>query len=233
MILSTGSSVIKMKFTEDDVSAMVAKSREACKRLRKLGMLWKTVATHHLKELRHLRAVEKLVTWRRSYGFDRCDARDKLWVHGPLPSTPEQTTTSMWADLSALKQAISMSGKDRSRQRVKSLFNEPEQGIVSLTDEEFAMLKRMIVERRGRDAAHVIVAPIDTAQPCSPRSRSSKLSFDVRVCMERNDEGRMDPERGQLESPSRLVRILKHPDRSASPTGRWDESLPTAACSPA
>ena len=77
MTFSTGSSVIKIKFTEDDVSAMIAKSREACKRLRKLGMIRKTVATHRLKELRHLRAVEKLATWRRSYGFDRCDARDE------------------------------------------------------------------------------------------------------------------------------------------------------------
>ena len=34
MTFSTGSSVIKMKFTEDDVWAMIAESREACKRLR-------------------------------------------------------------------------------------------------------------------------------------------------------------------------------------------------------
>ena len=72
----------------------------------------------------------------------------------------------------------------------------------SPTDEEFTKLKRTIVERRGRAAAHVVVALIDSAQLCSPRSRSSKISFDVRVRMERNDEGRMDPERGQLESQS-------------------------------
>ena len=61
-----------------------------------------------------------------------------------------------------------MSGKDRSRQRVKSFINELEQGTASLTDEEFARLKRMVVEKRGRDVAHVTIAPIDTAQPCSP-----------------------------------------------------------------
>ena len=44
--------------------------------------------------------------------------------------------------------------------------------------------------------------PVDTAQPCSHRSRSSEVSFDVRVCMERNDEGTMNPERDQLEPPS-------------------------------
>ena len=95
-----------------------------------------------------------------------------------------------------------MSGKERSRQRVMSFINELDQGSASLTDEEFAMLKHMIVERRGRNAAHVTVALIYTAQPCSPRSRSSKISLDVRVCMERNDEGKMNLERGYLEQSS-------------------------------
>ena len=84
----------------------------------------------------------------------------------------------------------------------REFINELEQGTASLTDEEFARLKRMIVERRGRDAAQVAIAPIDTAELCSPRSRCSEISFDARVYMERNDEGRINPERGQLESPS-------------------------------
>ena len=63
-------------------------------------------------------------------------------------------------------------------------IDELDQGTASLTDKEFAMLKRMIEERRGRNAAHATVAPIDTARPCSPRSRSSEISFDVRVRME-------------------------------------------------
>ena len=49
-----------MDYTECDVTAKLAESRYASKRMRKLGMLWKTVATHHLKELRHLRTVENL-----------------------------------------------------------------------------------------------------------------------------------------------------------------------------
>ena len=80
-------------------------------------------------------------------------------------------------------------------------MNEIEPGTASFTDEEFATLKR-IVERRGRDTGHIAVATIDTAQPCSPRSRSSEISFAVRACMERNDKGRMDPEQGQLEQSS-------------------------------
>ena len=64
---------------------------------------------------------------------------------------------------------------------------------------EFARLERMIMERRGRAAAHVVVAPIDTAQPCNPRSSCSEISFDVHIFMERNTQGRMNPEPGQLE----------------------------------
>ena len=108
MTFSTGSGM--MKHTEDEISAMITESREACKHLWKLGMIRKTVATHRLKGLRHLRAVEKLATWRRTYGFDRLDG-DGHWVHGPLPPTPEQITASIWSSLKELKDSISMSGK--------------------------------------------------------------------------------------------------------------------------
>ena len=68
----------------------------------------------------------------------------------------------MWSDLNASKDAVSTSEKERSRQRVNNYINELGQGTLSLTDVEFARLKQ-IVERRGRDAAHVTVAPVDTA----------------------------------------------------------------------
>ena len=121
MTFSTGSScVMEMKYSEDEMSAIIAESREAYKRLQKLGMIRKTVATHRLKKLRHLHAAEKLATWRRTYGFDRLEDGDARWVHGPLPPTPEQITASMWSDLNALKDAIS--GKDGSGQKAKSLL---------------------------------------------------------------------------------------------------------------
>ena len=105
-------------------------------------------------------------------------------------------------------------------------INELGQGTASVTDEEFAMLKRMIVERRGRDAAHVTVAPIDTTQPCSHRSRSLEVSFDVCVCMETNNEGRMDPERDQLESPSAGTGF-ETPGQQCLPN--WETERTTAA----
>ena len=49
-----------MNFTESGIRVMLAESREACKRIRKLSKLRETVATHRLKELRHLRTLESL-----------------------------------------------------------------------------------------------------------------------------------------------------------------------------
>ena len=187
-------------------------------------MIRKTVVTHRLKELRHLRAVEKLATWRRTYGFDRLEDGDDKWIHGPLPPTPEKTTASMWADLNALKDALSMSGKEISSQRAMSFINELDQGTASVTDEEFAMLKRMIVERRGRNAAGV--APTDTARPCSPQSRSSEISFDLRVCMEGNDKGRMYPEPGELKQSSDGTDQLESPSTGTGFESPGQQCLP-------
>ena len=153
-------------------------------------MLRKRVATQRLNELRHLRAIQKLAAWRRSNGFDRCDVHDGKWIHSPQPRTLEETTASMWADLNALKKEISMSEKERSKQRVEGFLNELEQETASLT------------KRIGRAAAHVVVARVDTAQPCNPRSSCSQISFHVHVCMEGNTQKRMDPGPGQLESSS-------------------------------
>ena len=60
----------------------------------------------------------------------------------------------------------------------------------------------MIMKRRGRAAAHVIVVPIDTAQPCNPRSRCSEISFGVHVYIQEKTEGGMDPEPGELVKSS-------------------------------
>ena len=65
-------------------------------------------------------------------------------VHRSLPPTPGQITTSLWADLNALRDAISMSGEDGFSQRTKSFIKEIGQGTVSFTHAEFAMLKRFV-----------------------------------------------------------------------------------------
>ena len=113
--------------------------------------------------------------------------------------TLEETTASMWVDVNALKKEISISEKDGSKQRVESFFNKLEQGTASFTNQKLARLERIIMEKRGRAAAHVVVAPIDTAQPSNPQLRCSEISFDVHVYMEENIDGKMEPELGQLE----------------------------------
>ena len=55
---SDSSMVVKMGYSEKETSAMLVESREARKHLRKLRRVIKIVATHRLKELRHLQAVE-------------------------------------------------------------------------------------------------------------------------------------------------------------------------------
>ena len=67
------------------------------------------------------------------------------WIHSPLPTTPEKTTASMSADVNSLKKEISMSEKERSKQRVESFLDDLEQETTSVTDEEIARLKRMIM----------------------------------------------------------------------------------------
>ena len=120
-----------------------------------------------------------------------------------------------------------MSGKVRSKQRVESFLNELEQETASVTDEEFARLERMIRESRGRPAAHVVVAPIDTAQPCNPRSRYSEIPFNVHVCIEEKTEGGMDPEPGELEKSSAGTDQLESPsagtDQLESPSAGTDQ----------
>ena len=99
---------------------------------------------------------------------------------------------------------------------MKSFINELGRGTVSFTNEEFVMIKRF-VERRGRDAAHMTVTPVDTVQYCSRRSPSPEISFDTRAYienkdedMEKNNEGIMDPEQDQLESPSASTGFETH-----------------------
>ena len=72
-------------------------------------MLWKTVVTHRLKELKNLRAVGTFAA-RRSNGFDQCNVHDGQWFHSRLPPTPKETTASMWADVKVVKKEISLSG---------------------------------------------------------------------------------------------------------------------------
>ena len=149
---------------------MLAESREACKRMRKLDMVWKTGVTHRIKKLKYFRALEKLAAEKRSHRFDWCDVNDGQWFPSRLPPTPEETTAIMWADVNALRKEISLSEKEKSEQRIEEFVIKLEQRVASCTDERLSRFERIIMERRGRAAAHAIVASTGTspAQPSNP-----------------------------------------------------------------
>ena len=109
-----GRCMVKKKYLEEEISAVLAESRDAQKHLQKSGRVMKTVAAHRLKKLRHPQVVEKLATWRRTRGFDRITDDDKQWASHPLPPTSEQFTASLWSDLNEIKDAASLSSKDGS-----------------------------------------------------------------------------------------------------------------------
>ena len=188
-----------------------------------LAIVTETVDAHRLQKMRDLLTFEKLATWRRMNGFDRVADGEDNWFHGPrsFPSSPEEYTADLWCKVNELKDTISM-----PRQKVSNLINEIEQGKVS--DEEFSILKRL-VEKRSREAAQaqVTVTPVDTVQHCSPCPLNPEMPPDVCFKLE-NNEGRMDPERGELESPSAGTG-LETPGQQCPPNeGTWETGRTTA-----
>ena len=111
------------------------------------------------------------------------------------------------------------------RQKARNLISAIEQGEVS--DDEFAMLKRL-VENRDRDAAHATVAPVDTAQYRRPLSLTPEIPSDVCVHMEKKEAGMMDREQDQLESPLAWT-SLKTPGQQCSPNKETWETGRTIA----
>ena len=187
--------VMKKGCSEEEVFAVLVESDQDRKRRRVLAIVTETVDAHRLQKMRYLLTFEKLTTWRRMNGFDRVADGEDNWPHGSrlLPPTPEEYAADLRAELNTLKDAISM-----PRQEVSNLINAIEQGKVS--DKELAILKRL-VEKRGHEEAQVTVTPVDTVQHCSPCPLNPKMPPDVCMRLESN-EGKMDPELKELESPS-------------------------------
>ena len=90
------------------------------------------------------------------------------------------------------------------------------------------MIKRY-VDKRSREAmqAQVTVTPDDTVQHCSPYSLDPKPSSSVCVKLG-NNEGKMDPERGELKSSSAGTG-LETPGQQCPPNeGIWETGRTTA-----
>ena len=165
--------VMKKGYSEEEIFAVLVESDQDGKRRRVLAKVTETVEAHRLQKMRDLLTFEKLVSWRRMNGFDRVVDGEDNWFHGTrsLPPTPEEYAADLWCKVNALKDAISM-----PRQKVSNLINAIEQGKVS--DEEFAILKRL-VEKRDPEAAQMTVTPVDTLQYCSPSPQTPEPSPDI------------------------------------------------------
>ena len=123
------------KYSDEELKTMLTESREASKHSRKLGRVMEIVGDHRLQQLKHFHAREQLAPWRRAHGYDREDS----WMDGTRPLSSKEFTANLWSEGNTLKDAISM-----PRQKVRNLISATEHGKVS--DEEFAMLKRLVEE---------------------------------------------------------------------------------------
>ena len=184
------------------------------------------VAAHRIKDVREFLAYQQLATWRRMNGFDRIEADEKKWFggHRSLPPTLDQYTASLWSEVNAFREAISMPAEDTvTRPRQKDSLDE------LLANFEFARI-RECVEKRSRETAkvHVTVKPVGTVQHCSPScspnpDRPSGVYFSLE-----NNEDEMGPELEKLKSSS-AVTGLETPGQQSPPNeGVWETGRITA-----
>ena len=195
--------MIEKGYTQDEVFAVLFESEREKKRREMLARVTKTVDAYRLEKMRELLAFEKLAIFRKIYGFDRYV--DRVYDWRSLPPTPQEYNASLRHELQKLKDAISM------------------------PNEEFARLKRL-VEKRSHEAAQVqvTVTPVDTVQHCSPCLLDPEPSSSVCVKLE-NNKGKMDPERGELQSSSAGTG-LETPGQQCPPNeGIWETGQTTAA----
>ena len=213
--------MIQKGYTEDEVFGVLFESERERKRREMLTRVTKTVDAHRLKQMREFLMYEELAIWRRENGFDRVAEGEEscFYVHRSLPPTPEQYFASLWSEVDALKDAISM-----PRQKVSRLINAIEQG--KLSAEEYATLKRL-VEKRVREAAQMTITPVDTVQHCSPISQTPVPPSGVYFNLE-NNEDEMGPELEKLESSSAGTGLETPGQQCPQNKGVWETGRITA-----
>ena len=142
-------------------------------------------------------------------------------VHRSLPPTPEEYYASLWLEVDALKDAISIPAESTPRQ--KDSMDE------LLAKFEYAEIKRCMDKRcREEEQAQMTVKPVGTVQrycsPCSPNpDRPSDVCFDLE-----NNEDEMDLELGKLKSSS-AVTGLNTPGQQCPPNEGIRETGKTTA----
>ena len=194
------------KYSDEELTAMLVEAGEASKHERKRGRVMGIVAVHRLKQMRTLLMHEELATWRRENGFDReMEGEESCFTgHRSLPPTPQEYYASLWCEVNALRDAISIPAKSRPRQ--KDSMEE------LLAKFDYAEIKRCIDKRYREEAqakAQMAAEPVGTVQQCNPSSPNPDTPSDV--CFNLENEGTMSQE---MEEPThhQLVRVSTRPD---------------------
>ena len=212
--------MIKKGWTEEEVFGICFESERERNRRR----LQAIVCDHHLKQMKKFLLYNELAIWRRENGFDRVmEGKESCFyhVHRSLPPTPEEYQASLWLEVDALKDAISIPAQSRPRQ--KDSMDE------LLAKFEYAEIKRCMDKRcREEEQAQMTVKPVGTVQrycrPCSPNpDRPSDVCFNSE-----NNEDEMDLESGKLKSSS-AVTGLNTPGQQCPPNEGRLEKLPPLA----
>ena len=194
------------KYSDKELTTMLEEAGEASKHARKLGRVMGVVAAHRIKDVREFLAYQQLATWRRENGFDRVEAVEKNWFgdHRSLPPTPEQYYASLWCEVNALKEAISMPARTPWQKTAE--FVDGLKG--KLPDWELAEIKRYVEKRCRKEAqaqaqaqAQMTAKPVGTVQHCSPISPKPDMPSNAYVKLE-NNEGTMSQELEELTSSS-------------------------------
>ena len=143
---------------------------------------------------------EELAIWRRENGFDRVAEGEESCFsgHRSLPPTPQEYYASLWCEVNALKEAISMPARTPWQKTAE--FVDGLKG--KLLDWELAEIKRYVEKRCREEAqAQMTAKPVGTVQHCSPCTPNPDRPSDVCFNLE-NNEGKMGQELEELTSSS-------------------------------
>ena len=209
------------KYSDEELTTMLAEAVEASKHARKRGRVMGIVAAHRLEQMKEILLYEELAIWRRANGFDRVEAD-----HRSLPPTPEQYYASLWAEVDALKEAISKPARTPWQKTAE--FVDGLKG--KLPDWELAEIKRYVEKRCRKEAQAQMTAVTrdDSVQHCSPISPNPDMPPNAFVKLE-NNEGTMSQELEELTSPLASTG-LNTPGQQESPPneGVWETERITA-----
>ena len=216
------------KYSDEELTTMLAEAGEASKHARKRGRVMGIVAAHRLEQMKEILLYNELATWRRENGFDRVEAveKNRFGDHRSLPPTPEQYYASLWAEVDALKEAISMPARTPWQKTAE--FVDGLKG--KLPDWELAEIKRYVEKRCRKEAqaeAQMTAKPVGTVQYSSPISPNPDMPSNAFVKLE-NNEGTMSQELEEPKSPSASTGLNTPGQESPPNEGVWETGRITA-----